>query len=91
MTNRLLVLVTAFALVIIAGCGQRSEPKTNSASESGSAPSGPVSMNKADYPVFPDATPAPIPPFPQSKAEKGSPARVGRRTRISISSAIRER
>ena len=71
MKNRLLVLVTALALVIIAGCGQRSEPQTNSASESGSAPSGPVSVNKADYPVFPNADAGADSSVPAEQGGKG--------------------
>ena len=71
MKNRLLVPATALALVIVAGCGQRSEPQTNSASESGSAPSGPVSVNKADYPVFPNADAGADSSVPAEQGGKG--------------------
>lgn len=56
MKNRFLILAAGLSLLLAAGCGGGSGP----ASESGSASepvasSAPVSMNKADYPVFPDA------------------------------------
>jgi microcin C transport system substrate-binding protein len=71
MKNRLLVLVTVSALAITAGCGQRSEPKTSSASEPGSAPAGPVSLNKADYPVFPNADAGADSSVPAEQGGKG--------------------
>jgi microcin C transport system substrate-binding protein len=72
MKNRLLVLITGALLTVTAGCGQRSGP----ASEAGSsaepvAPSGPVSTNKADYPVFPDADAGADPSVPAEQGGKG--------------------
>ena len=66
------VLITGLLLAIsITGCGQRSEPQTNSASESGSAPSGPVSVNKANYPVFPNADAGADSSVPAEQGGKG--------------------
>ena len=72
MKSRLLVLITGLLLAITAGCGQRSgsTPETGSASEP-VASSGPVSMNKADYPVFPDADAGADPSVPAEQGGKG--------------------
>ena len=72
MKNRLLVLITGLLLAIAAGCGQGS----GSGSETGStsvpvAPSAPVSLNKADYPVFPDADAGADPSVPAEQGGKG--------------------
>jgi microcin C transport system substrate-binding protein len=72
MKKRLPILLTGMLLALIAGCGQRSGP----ASETGSsgepvAPSAPVSMNKADYPVFPDADAGADPSVPAEQGGKG--------------------
>jgi microcin C transport system substrate-binding protein len=48
------VLITALALGIT-GCGRSSNPAPGPEATSPATRSGPVSMNKADYPVFPDA------------------------------------
>src|SRR5580692_12934330 len=48
------VLVAALTLGIY-GCGKSSNPEPGSGSTSPVARSRPVSMNKTDYPVFPDA------------------------------------
>jgi microcin C transport system substrate-binding protein len=64
------VLVTALALVI-AGCGRSSNPEQGSTSTSPTAPSGPVSMNKADYPVFPDADAGADPAVTAEQGGKG--------------------
>ena len=72
MRTRLLVLITGLSLAITAGCGQRSAPtpETGSASEP-AAPSAPVSLNKADYPVFPDADAGADPSVPAEQGGKG--------------------
>jgi microcin C transport system substrate-binding protein len=64
------VLVAALALVIT-GCGRSSNPEQGSTSTSPVAPSGPVSMNKADYPVFPDADAGADPAVPAEQGGKG--------------------
>jgi microcin C transport system substrate-binding protein len=43
------------SLALIAGCGKSSAPEPGSTTPAAVAPTGPVSMNKDDYPVFPDA------------------------------------
>ena len=72
MKKRLPILLMGMMLALAAGCGQRSGP----ASEGGSngepvAPSGPVSTNKADYPVFPDADAGADPSVPAEQGGKG--------------------
>jgi microcin C transport system substrate-binding protein len=64
------VLVTALALVIT-GCGRSSNPEQGSTPTSPTAPSGPVSMNKADYPVFPDADAGADPAVTAEQGGKG--------------------
>jgi microcin C transport system substrate-binding protein len=65
------VLVTALALAIT-GCGRSSNPEQGSTSStSPTAPSGPVSMNKADYPVFPDADAGADPAVTAEQGGKG--------------------
>src|SRR5712671_5319799 len=64
------VLVCALALVIT-GCGRSSNPEQGSTSTSPVAPSGPVSMNKADYPVFPDADAGADPAVTAEQGGKG--------------------
>src|SRR5580693_4855306 len=48
-------LTVGLALTVAAGCGHGSAPAPTSEESSPAAPSAPVSLNKADYPVFPDA------------------------------------
>ena len=54
----------------VAVSGPGSAPETGSASEP-VAPSAPVSMNKADYPVFPDADAGADPSVPAEQGGKG--------------------
>jgi len=72
MRTGLLVLITGLFLAITSGCGQRSAstPETGSSSEP-AAPSTPVSLNKADYPVFPDADAGADPAVPAEQGGKG--------------------
>ncbi len=72
MKMKVYVLISALSLVIT-GCGKSSnqEPGPNSPSPGPSAPSGPVSMNKADYPVFPDADAGADPSVPAEQGGKG--------------------
>src|SRR5579862_2253638 len=72
MKNRPLVLITGLLLAITVGCGQGSGPGSESGSTSVPvAPSGPVSLNKADYPVFPDADAGADPSVPAEQGGKG--------------------
>src|SRR5579862_5737868 len=72
MKNRPLVLITGLLLAITVGCGQGSGPGSESGSTSVPvAPSGPVSLNKADYPVFPDADAGADPAVSAEQGGKG--------------------
>jgi microcin C transport system substrate-binding protein len=70
MKMKLPVLIVALALTI-AGCGKSSNPEPGSGSTMPAAPSGPVSMNKADYPVFPDADAGADPAVSAEQGGKG--------------------
>ena len=70
MKMKLPVLITALAL-IITGCGRSSNPEPAPGSTSPAAPAGPVSMNKADYPVFPDVDAGADPAVPAEQGGKG--------------------
>src|ERR1700752_5001760 len=71
MKMKIPVLVTALAL-IITGCGRSSNPEQGSPSSTApTAPSAPVSLNKADYPVFPDADAGADPAVPAEQGGKG--------------------
>ena len=72
MKNWLLVLITGVSLAITAGCGGSGPaPESGSASAPVSAPSAPVSLNKADYPVFPDADAGTDASVPAEQGGKG--------------------
>ncbi|MGA7792271.1 MAG: extracellular solute-binding protein [Candidatus Acidiferrales bacterium] len=64
------VLIAVLALGI-SGCGRSSNPEPGSSSTSPVTRSGPVSMNKADYPVFPDADAGADPSVPAEQGGKG--------------------
>lgn len=64
------VLIAALALGIT-GCGKSSNPAPGSDSTSPVTPSGPVSTNKADYPVFPDADAGADPSVSAEQGGKG--------------------
>jgi microcin C transport system substrate-binding protein len=71
--NRLLVILAGLVLVIVAGCGHASSPEVSSGSKA-SAPVGPVapvSLNKADYPVFPSLDAGADPSVPAEQGGKG--------------------
>src|SRR5271154_7180427 len=70
MKMKVLVLITALSLAIT-GCGKTSNPEPASDSLSPVTPSGPVSMDKADYPVFPDADAGADPSVPAEQGGKG--------------------
>jgi microcin C transport system substrate-binding protein len=70
MKMKLPVLITALALAI-AGCGKSANPELGSGSASPTALTGPVSMNKADYAVFPDADSGADPSVPAEQGGKG--------------------
>jgi microcin C transport system substrate-binding protein len=66
----LLLLIAALTLGM-SGCGRSSAPEEGSGASSPVARSGPVSMNKADYPVFPDADAGADPSVPAEQGGKG--------------------
>ncbi len=70
MKMKLPVLITVLALGIT-GCGGSSNPAPGPEATSPAAPSGPVSMNKADYPVFPDADAGADPAVSAEQGGKG--------------------
>ena len=70
----LLALTGGLALLVASGCGHGSAPGPSSgepASAASSAPVTPVSLNKADYPVFPDADAGADPSVPAEQGGKG--------------------
>jgi microcin C transport system substrate-binding protein len=68
--KNLFVLIAALSLVV-GGCGQSPNPETNSSSSSSATPAANVSMNKSDYPVFPDADAGADPSVPAEQGGKG--------------------
>jgi len=69
--RKLLVLIAALTLGIGAGCGRGSNPEGGAGASSPSARAGNVSMNKADYPVFPDADAGADPSVSAERGGKG--------------------
>src|SRR5579862_7718251 len=63
-------LIAALALSFT-GCGKSSNSQPDSSESVSVAPSGAVSMNKADYPVFPDADAGADPSVPAEQGGKG--------------------
>ena len=61
----------ALALGIGGGCGRSSAPEDGSGASTPAARAGNVSMNKADYPVFPDADAGADPAVPAAQGGKG--------------------
>src|SRR5215475_13690731 len=70
MSKKLLVLTT-LTLAMAAGCGKGSAPPEDNGVSTPVARTGPVSMNKADYPVFPDADSGADPAVPAEQGGKG--------------------
>jgi microcin C transport system substrate-binding protein len=74
MRMRLASLSVALAVAMTAACSKSPAPEQNSgpaASNVPSAPSAPVSTNKNDYPVFPDADAGADPAVPADQGGKG--------------------
>ena len=65
--KRSLLLILALAV----GCSSGSEREMGSETSMPTAPSGPVSMDKEDYPVFPDADAGADPSVPAEQGGKG--------------------
>src|SRR3954469_12809023 len=71
---KLLVLITAISCVIAVGCGGGGSAPRGQTNEAGSTPvarTGPVSTNKNDYPVFPNADAGADPSVPPEQGGKG--------------------
>ena len=71
MKRNLLVLIPALALALTAACSRSTNPEEGSGTSSSNGRSGPVSMNKEDYPVFPDDDAAADPSVPAEQGGKG--------------------
>ena len=71
MKTRLLVLTAALTLGMSGGCGRSSAPEDGSGASTPAARAGNVSLNKADYPVFPNADAGADPSVPAEQGGKG--------------------
>lgn len=69
--KRLLGLAAGLTFVVATGCGHGSAPSPTTETSTPAAPSAPVSLNKADYPVFPDADAGADPSVPAEQGGKG--------------------
>src|SRR5689334_346628 len=58
-------------LTLLVGCSKSSGPQSEQGSSGVKARSGPVSMNKEDYPVFPNADAGADPAVPAEQGGKG--------------------
>jgi len=71
MKRNLFLLIAGLALGLTGACSRSSPPENGSGASTPSAPSGPVSMNKGDYPVFPDADAGADSAVPAEQGGKG--------------------
>jgi len=71
MNSRLIWLGLTFALAMTIACSTSPTPETESGATTPVARSGPVSTNKNDYPVFPDADAGADPAVPAEQGGKG--------------------
>ena len=71
MKRNLLLLLTTLAVALTGACSRRSNPENDSGMSAPSAPSRPVSTNKENYPVFPDADTGADPSVPAEQGGKG--------------------
>jgi len=69
--KNLFVLIAALTLGISGGCGRGSAPEGGAGASSPAARAGNVSLNKADYPVFPDADAGADPSVSAEQGGKG--------------------
>lgn len=69
--RNLLVLIPALALALAASCSRGTGPEEGAGLSGVQERSGPVSTNKADYPVFPDADAGADPAVPAEQGGKG--------------------
>src|SRR5206468_3092582 len=66
-----LSLVLAFALALTTGCSSSTPDNSSGSASIPTARTTPVSLNKADYPVFPDVDAGADPAVPAEKGGKG--------------------
>src|SRR5216117_4595840 len=66
-----LSLVLAFALALTAGCSSSTPDNSSGSASTPTARTTPVSMNKDDYPIFPDADAGADPAVPAEQGGKG--------------------
>ena len=69
--RNLLILIPALALALTAACSRGTGPEDGSGASGVRARTGPVSMDKADYPVFPDADAGADPSVPAEQGGRG--------------------
>jgi len=69
--RNLLVLIPALALALAAGCSRGTGPEEGAGLSGVQERTGPVSTNKEDYPVFPDADAGADPAVPAEQGGKG--------------------
>jgi microcin C transport system substrate-binding protein len=69
--KRVLLTFAVFSILVAAGCGNGPASENSSGVSTPVARTGPVSMNKADYPVFPDADAGADPSVSAEQGGKG--------------------
>ena len=72
MKRNLVLMSATLAVALLAACSRKPGPESESAPSTPTAPAKPVSMNKADYPVFPDADSGADPAVSAEQGGKGS-------------------
>jgi microcin C transport system substrate-binding protein len=65
------ILIVVLAMAMATGCGNHSTQESGPGPSTPVAHTGPVSLNKADYPVFPDADAGADPAVPAEQGGKG--------------------
>ena len=71
MKRNLLVLIPALALALATSCSRGTDPEEGAGLSGVQERTGPVSTNKEDYPVFPDADAGADPAVPAEQGGKG--------------------
>ncbi len=71
MKRTLLAVTMVLALAAAVGCGKQAAPETSNDVSLPVVPATPASLNKADYPVFPDADAGADPSVPAEQGGKG--------------------
>ena len=71
MKRNFVLMIVTLAVALSAACSRKPGPESETTPSTPSAPSKPVSMNKQDYPVFPDADSGADPSVPAEQGGKG--------------------